>query len=913
MRISPVPNFSLNCLVAAMLSAGLLNSTAWAQEAASELHKVEITGSSIKRIVKEGALPVQQLSQEAIRASGAVSVADLIQRLPAMQGFTPIAAAVGSDSGGRASASIHNIGESYTLVLLNGRRLAPQGSGNTVNLNAIPMSAVERVEILTDGASALYGSDAIAGVVNFILKRDQQGASLEANFSNPLAGGAKSAYASLTYGTGQLSQDGYQLLLSYRHDQQQQLASVERDYSSTAYLPFRFAGKDYVFDRTSMYTVPANVILRFNDKSVPSTMFNPYLKRNGNCGPQQVVNLNNPNACAFDYAASLETVPESQRDSLFATGRYRLSSGWQWFTDLAAARYDITTRIAPNPVPINIPLNSAYYRQAILPYLSPAEAAAIRSASASYRMQDWGQRAGNTITSARHLVTGLEGDYLGWHISSALTYSYNSLDEKLAGGYVQAQALRSMIASGSIDPFLPAGQQTAEQQRLIASSMFKGTVRSNSTTLAGIDARASRELFELQGGAASLGLGGDMRRYSYFQDPTLASANGEVYDLATPPSYALARDVYGVFAELLLPLSEHMEITTSLRHDRYAAIEDKLLQRQVGDNSNATTYKISARYQPSPKWLLRASYGTGFKMPSMLDIARPLVRFGFTDNWVCPFPDSDYCKPGQAQYALLNGGNPALKPERSNQFSMGLRYEPSSDLSLGLDFWNVEIRDKVSSISEALAFNDPQRYASLFVPNKEVATDETYWAFKNLSLNVGRSETRGIDWDLLSRHKLAIGTLTATVNGSYLLKSKATIPGSSTVWDSDLGRYGIYNTVGFRHIISASASLQQGRLNNMLTLNYRTAYRDSEAIVRNLASGLDETLRLEVPSYATLDWQGKYQWSKALEIRAGIKNLLNQAPHRSLQSGAGGHHNGFDARFSDLLLRSAYLTAKYDF
>src|SRR5450830_208864 len=138
----------LSVKVALSLLASGICATSFAQETAENVQKIEITGSSIKRIYKEGALPVQLLSKEAIARTGANTIADLIQKLPAMQGFTTQSSAVGTNSGGRVT---------------------PQGSGSSVNLNAIPMSAVERVEILTDGASALYGSDAIAGVVNFIL------------------------------------------------------------------------------------------------------------------------------------------------------------------------------------------------------------------------------------------------------------------------------------------------------------------------------------------------------------------------------------------------------------------------------------------------------------------------------------------------------------------------------------------------------------------------------------------------------------------------------------------------------------------------------------------------------------------------------------------------------------------------
>jgi iron complex outermembrane receptor protein len=210
--------------------AGTLGAAAQAQEA----QRVEITGSSIKRIAAEGALPVQVISAEQINRSGATSVAELIQKLPAMQGFTIADIAIGTNSGGIVTASIHDIGESYTLVLLNGRRVAPTGSGNRINLNAIPMAAIERIEVLTDGASALYGSDAIAGVVNFILKSNMQGGNVSARVDVPLEGGGKSANASITYGFGDLDKNRFSLVASYRRDEQKQLKSVDREFADSA-------------------------------------------------------------------------------------------------------------------------------------------------------------------------------------------------------------------------------------------------------------------------------------------------------------------------------------------------------------------------------------------------------------------------------------------------------------------------------------------------------------------------------------------------------------------------------------------------------------------------------------------------------------------------------------------------------
>ena len=335
--------------------------------------------------------------------------------------------------------------------------------------------------------------------------------------------------------------------------------------------------------------------------------------------------------------------------------------------------------------------------------------------------------------------------------------------------------------------------------------------------------------------------------------------------------------------------------------------------KSVGEGKNATTYKLSLRYQPTNTWLIRGSYGTGFKAPSMLAIAQPLVSAGVTNNWACPFPGTDYCKPGIAQYDRLTGGNAELKPEKSKQFSIGTRYEPTADFSVGFDLWDVEMRDQVSSVSQQLAFGDPAKYAQLFTLSKEVATGNSYWAFKDLAINIGKAHNRGIDWDLTGRQKLGFGTLTGNISGTYMLVSNFTKPGTDNQWDTDLGKFSIYNSVGFRNIMSATTTLETGKLTNSLSFNYRSGYQDAPATVRNLGTGKDESITLHVPSYTTVDWQGRYEYSKKVELRAGIKNLFNRVPPMSLQSAGGGQQAGYDARYTDSFLRTLYVTGKYKF
>ena len=875
------------------------------------IQKVEITGSSIKRIAVEGALPVQRLSQEAIAKTGATTVADLMQALPAMQGFTIGAVAAGSDSGGRTSASLHDIGESYTLVLLNGRRIAPQGSGTSVNLNAIPMSAIERVEILTDGASALYGSDAIAGVINFILKKNVQGVTLEATYGGPEDRGGSAWNTSVTAGFGDLDEDRYNVLFSYRHDEQEKVRATDRSFARSSFVPFSRNGKNYIWDRTSTSASPAGATVAYKNVNTPSTAFSPYLLQNGNCAQDNYVTLANSRACGFDTGSTVEIVPQSKRDSLFVKGTYKLNDNLNAFAEMALSRFDLTARIAANPVPISIVKDSALYNTYVSPYLTPAQRNDIKSITANYRSTDWGLRASNSITETKHLVLGVEGELGAWNFESGLTWSQNAIDERYTGGYAKNAEFRAILANPLFNPF--AGSQSAALQSQIDASQFTGSVRTASTTMRGFDTHGSRELFDLPGGKASIGVGGDYRTYRYEQSPDSNANDSTIYNYNAKPAYDLSRDTYGAFVELLAPLTKSLEVTAGARYDNVSSIDNGISNKTVGKSDSANTYKVSARWQPVQTVLIRGSYGTGFKAPDMLDIGQPLVNAGFTaKSYDCPFPGTQYCRSSSTQYNELSGGNENLKSEKSKQFTVGFRIEPSAAFSFGADLWDVKITDAVSAVSEAQAFGNPALYNSLFGLYTEPSTGNTYYAFKSLSLNIGKTHNRGIDWDMSANHKFDFGKLTANLSGTHMLKADYTVPGTADQWTNNMNFYGITDKVTFRNLIKLNVSFESGRMTNTLIASYRNGYTDAEATVRNVGTGKNEAIRLEVPSYTTIDWQGRFAVNKSTTIRAGIKNLFDRAPPLSLRASSG-HQVGFDPRYADPMMRSFYVTGNYKF
>ena len=920
----------------AVSAAALACLTAAAQPALAQqqLERVEITGSSIKRIASEGALPVQVISSEQIKASGATNVAELLQRMPAMQGFQIADIAIGSNSGGTAFASLHDIGQAYTLVLLNGRRLAPTGDGGRVNLNSIPMSAIERIEVRTDGASALYGSDAIAGVVNFVLKRNKQGGEITASYSNPLEGGGKAAYASITYGFGDIERNRFNVVATYRHDEQKRLRSGDRDFAKTAYVPVTYGGKNYVYDRTSTSADPANAQVTFKKIGADTTTlgaysFNPYLMEKGQCAPNNFYSLANTipvggtakvgtAQCAFDFVSTIDIYPEYKRDSAFVTGQLKLSDNVRLFSDIAYTRYDLIARIAPNPVPIAIPVGSALYNKYVSPYLTAEQQARVNTVTAGFRATDFGTRDSQTVTDAKHVVVGAEADIGSWNVNGALTWSQNALDEKYVGGYFRTTEFTNIVSTLAIDPFVPSGNQTAAAQKLIGDSIYHGSIRTASTTLKGGDVRASGEIFNLPAGPVNLGVGLDLRNYHYKQTPSADAVNGVIYNFAANPQYDLERDNAGVFAELLVPVVKGLEVNASLRYDSISKIKDAVNNRDFGKTEKATTYKLSAKYQVSNQLMLRGSYGTGFKAPDMLDIAQPLVSNGVTaSSYDCPFPGdgsgSPPCKPGKAQYTQLSGGNENLKAEKSKQATIGLRIEPTSNFSAGLDYWQVKLRDAVSGVSANQAFGDPQKYQSLFTTYKQPAETSNYYAFMALSTNIGQAITKGVDWELEGRVDIPeLGRLTTSLAGTYLIESSYTRAGTSNDFTDSLGHYGENAAVSFRNIFSAQFKLQTGAVSNSLLFKYRSKYKDRLQTVRDLSTGKNTTIALDVPEYFTFDYQGTYKWSKALELRLGVTNLLNKAPPLTLRDSSG-HQVAYDPRYASPLMRTVYVTGTYSF
>ncbi|MFC5475271.1 TonB-dependent receptor [Paraherbaspirillum soli] len=930
---------------------GLLAHSVQAQETKTDdlpkLQRVEITGSSIKRITKEGALPVQTLTKEDIAKTGANNVADLIQALPAMQGFVPQASSVNGGGAGVETASIHGLGSGYTLVLLNGRRIAKSAIANNdyaVNLASIPLAAVERVEILTDGASALYGSDAIAGVVNFILKKNSTDLVVSATYNAPEKAGGKSANFGISKGFGDLDKNGFNVLLAYSHDEQKPLNASQRDFARSGVRPFSVDGKNYTLYQLSSYTAPAGVSLQHRDNSDP-TQFSPDFLKNGTCGP---MTFRSGNYCKYDYSSTVELVPESKRDSFVVSSNFKLNSDTTLFAEAVASQFTMTPRYAPPAQPLSLATNSPLYAKYIAPYLARLgeDPANIDSALMNVRLFDAGGRTDEYKTVAYHLAFGVDGRFMDWDYNASFTHSENKFTDKAKAGYVGKIAFNNIVAGGGFDPFQPPGSSVAA----LAPAVLHQILDQSKSKLDIINLHGSHELFKAPGGMAQLGIGAEATKEAHSDSPSAIQQSTNALQpnftdaiiggAAGSLPFSASRMNYGTFAELLVPLTKTLDVTGALRYDSYEAAKNDsnfdssgnpLPSGTQGNSASKATYKISARWQPVDSLLLRGSYGTGFKAPTLGQITSPIQFTGNTaQQHPCPVsapdPRAAGCQ-GLTQYDVLQVGNPlsgtaGLKPETSTQSTVGFRVEPVRNLSLGFDLWTVKIKNQISFIQENIAFSDPVTYSRLFSLFNDPISGAPTVAFLQVPVNLASAKYQGIDWDHTFKSKTPIGDLNLNWTGTYMLKSEQEFPGSGV--QSSLGKYGADQNVVFRIISRLAASLKVSDMfTHTLAANYRSGYHDQtytpdDGTVRVVNpdgsfGGYVAMPNHNVSSYTTFDWQTRAQIQKNLVITAGIKNLFDRTPPFSIVTAGGGNQVGYDARYTDALGRQFYLTGSYKF
>lgn len=942
--------FRLNKLSVAMLT--LASTCAFAQE---QLERVEVTGSSIKRVDAEGSLPIVTLKREDIMRTGVTSAADLIQLLPANQGSLTSSQSVNGGGGGNTNASLRNLGSTYTLVLLNGRRIAPYNTGSTVNLEQLPLAAIERVEILMDGASALYGSDAIGGVVNFITRSNTTSGEVNLRVGAPQRAGGKGADFSISKGFGNVDTDGFNVFGALSYSKQDRVLASQRDWTKSGIIPFKDStGRDLYVFQVSANSAPPNVTLRRSGGLGAVGPFAPTYITSGVCAADgSSVPLGT--SCRQDFARTVDLQPKSEDKSLFLSGDVKLPGSFRLHSELLYSIASVKAGFAPPAQPLSLAVGSPLYNKYVLPALSDprinVNPATVTSASVNLRLLDAGQRADDFQTHGTHFVIGVEGDVGNWTVGANYVHSQTIQKDYNISGYSSLNKLDELIASGAYDYF---AQGTDASRAALAPAVLHILADKTTSDLDIISANASGPVFKIGNRDAMLGVGAEYRMQKYkdaphpiYQGPNVLQPDYDDFPVGSGQGslpFEAKRNNYGLYGEFIAPVLKELELTAAVRYDHYSDVRNSfnfsddgslLAPAHQGNSASSGTYKVSMRFQPMKELLLRASAGSGFRVAGLSSIASPLAEFGVTGTpYACPVAPGDplYAgcegRPSAQQWKINQGGNPfvgegGLKPEKSKQWSLGFRVEPTDNFSAGLDLWSVKIRDAITTVNEQAAFGDFARYRGLFSVTTETATGDPILTLNQVPVNAASRVSQGVDWDFTLRNKFGFGALTTQFTGTYMIKQYVDF-GLGAGKQTSLNQFGPEATqsMASRVLARLTTSLQTGSFTNTLTWAYRPGYTDqaysasSQIIALRNADGsrgaFIDFAGYRVPSYYKIDWQGTYAHSKTLSFTAGIRNLLDKAPPFTIKTN-GGNQVGADARYADVIGRAYYLSGTYKF
>jgi iron complex outermembrane recepter protein len=926
-----------------------------AQSAPPAAQRIEITGSSIKRLDAESSLPVTVIKREDIDRSGFTTAADLIQSLPSMQGFITASKSVNGGGGGVTTASLHSLGSAYTLVLLNGRRLAPYNTGTTVNLNSIPLSIVERIEVLTDGASAIYGADAIAGVVNFILKKNSTAGDVSITANLPQRAGGRSANVAISKGFGDFDSDRFNILLGFAAEKQQELTAEQRSFSRTGFIPFEYQGKQVTTWFSSSNSIPGTVILTDSTGNGDGDAFySPDYLKTGKCGPRSVFRAG---VCRFDFSSTVQNIPDSERVSLFGTARFKLAETATLFGEFGFSDFKTNPRFAP-PAQPGIFMTQALVDKHVTPYLAqlgvapgtffPVGDPGFQGPSINLRVYDAGGRTDEYRTKTLHVVLGGEGSAGPVDYTAYVTHSENKFTDTLKAGYLSSNKFNALIASGAFDP-LSAG--IGSSAAVLAPAVLREVFDTSKSALDVASVKGSLGVVKLGGGDLSIGLGVDLARQSFKDDPSaIAQGTNKLQPNFTDTpiggsSGALpfdsTRNTVGTYLEIAAPILKELELAGALRFDAFDAVKNSknfdesgapISAATQGKKASAATYKLSARYQPLPELLFRGSIGTGFKAPTLASITSPVQSAGSSGFHDCP-PGlaanlAVFCTKVSSEYNKRSGGNPntddsGLKPEKSEQWTIGFRIEPDRAFSFGVDLWQVKLKDRIDTVPEDVAFGDGVVYGKLFSVLPDPVTQKPTLTFTQSPTNLGKAQYMGLDFDVSSTFGTPVGKLSSRATVTYMLQSKYEVAGLDG-YQTSLGRIGPDTEVTFRWLANLSFSLESGPLTNTFNISLKPGYQDAEStassgsevrlVNANGSIGGRVGIDRRVEAYSLVDWQGKYQFNKEFSVTLGIKNLLDKNPPFTIQNLDGtGNMRGYDARYADPLGRQFYLSAAYKF
>jgi iron complex outermembrane receptor protein len=834
--------------------------TAMAQEQGTEssdsMEEVIVTGSRIRRLDTESASPIVTIDAAAIEKSGVTTAGDLLQRLPTVSGAATNPAVNNGGGFGEANVELRGLDAKRTLVLLNGRRLGLVGASDATDINLIPVNLIERVDVLKEGAGAIYGSDAIAGVVNFITRKDVDGAELTASYGETAESDGQTESVNLLWGT---SGDNFRFSINGNYQKAEKVSAGDRDFSRFAIYFYSGSISPGGSSRvpTGRFYLPATV-----PGNVPPEL--------AGCGSMTRVagaagdEFNTANyRCyvgsqdAYNYQPFNLIMTPQERGSLFANYEYDVNEAVQLYAELLYSRTSSGFQIAPLPFDSQaddvIISADSYYNPFGYDF-----GGQTGNPNLTVRLEALGNRRSKTSSDAKVAKVGIRGPLFGSEWNYDLMAGYSRLDQSNSvSGYLYQPALAGAFGpsflsdnntpANTADDFVQCGTPTnpIPANQCTPVNIFNLADPTQVTALSTISSGYSTDriyaskqaslavdgkIFSMPAGDALMSVQADYLEQRgdfnvdflisaqppnylncYLAQETCSGPNGGVYDvseLSAEIFFPLLKDKPGVQA---------LNLTVGTRYSDYSLF---------GDTTNST---VKLEWRPVNDILLSGAYAEVFRAPTILDLyaaptnnsstfADPCVGLDAGDLAANPNlaamcvnvpTDGSFTQPnGQVTGLLLS--NPDLDPETGDVTTLGITWQPgflNNNFSMRVDYWQYKIDgvitqlDTTYSAQQCVNTGDPQ-YCGLVTRFTDVNNAGTILVFRQPTINLGTLETDGID--VGARYTLketGIGDFNFQVDWTKINKYENAAPGADPVdtvgtFNRQFGNYAKNRAVG---------------------------------------------------------------------------------------------------------------------
>lgn len=872
MTSSPHRHRIAHALVAVGVCTFLL--PAHAQQPAQKIERIEVTGSNIKRVDTEGVAAVQVITREEIERSGKSSVAEVIRGISSNSGNSLNEVFTNSFSPGASGVSLRGLGQKNTLVLINGRRMANYGFAQNlqdtyVDLNSIPTGAVERIEVLKDGASAVYGSDAIGGVVNIILRNNYRGGELGVSAGTSTEGGLDETRASAAFGVGDPAKDKFNLLASVDYFKRDLLLASEREFTRDQDTR-AFPGG--AWNMASIATYRRTPREPFSTCGVSNPGFLAPGNQLGSTGT----------LCVFNPASLITLFPKSERLALLTRGTWEVSPSLTGFVEASYSHNKTFQPSTPTPFsPTSVAYNPATGGPVVVAAILPVGNRSnpfSTPVGINYAFFDVGPRNTSIDSKSHRALAGFKGNVQNWDWEFGFGNAQNKV-EQVNANRVDRFVLSQAIANNTYNFLNPAaGTVTAAQLRI-------NPVRQSTSKLDFVDAKMSSELTQLPDGPLGFAAGIEHRKESILDLPDRLITNGNVLGQGATGTDGSRRNT-AAFFEFSIPAMRNLELQLTGREDRYS------------DFGSAFSPKFGFKWTPTKSFVIRGTVSRGFRAPTLPENSKSSATF-FTQ-----VIDTLATSPNFNQVVNIAGsfaGNPALKAEKSKNSNLGVVWEPDRDFNIGLTWYKIRQNDVVNANGFQTIVSNPTQYPGQILR----AADGTLVAINDAYRNLAFTETDGLDVDFRKSFRTdGAGIFTLSADYVYVGHFKSQpAQGQDIVDYVDSNGFGGGGIPRYRGRVGLS--WEKNKWNVALNRQQNASWDQQQVAV--------PPAQERVGAYAQYDLYVSYDGFRNLKLFGSVLNLADTKPPFDPQNGGTASTVQYDISQNDLRGRYVTLGLKYNF